>query len=236
MKLSLPSAWRERLESPLTWHYAGLAVMIAVAIALGARFGMDWSATNSSSADALSSKQTELHVLNLQTAPLRGLDRRVAESRNQIHGFYARRVPANYSSISGELGDLGVKSGVRVTRVQYTQGAPTGDLTEVSMDAGVSGSYPQLMHFVNGLERSQTFFVIRTMSLTGQQGGLVNLRLRVSTWLRTADAAGLPPATNQSGQPGQPGQNGPGQSGKAPSPDDRSGNQAAPAPPGREAE
>jgi hypothetical protein len=33
------------------------------------------------------------------------------------------------------------------------------------------------------------------MALTGQQGGLVNLRLRVSTWLRPADAAasGLPP-------------------------------------------
>jgi hypothetical protein len=28
------------------------------------------------------------------------------------------------------------------------------------------------------------FFVIRGMQLTGQQGGLVNLRLRVSTWLR----------------------------------------------------
>ena len=35
------------------------------------------------------------------------------------------------------------------------------------------------------------------MALTGQQGGLVNLRLRVSTWLRPADAAasGLAPDT-----------------------------------------
>ena len=56
------------------------------------------------------------------------------------------------------------------------------------MDAGISGEYPQIMRFVNGLERDQTFFVIRTMALTGQQGGLVNLRLRVSTWLRPADA------------------------------------------------
>ena len=62
------------------------------------------------------------------------------------------------------------------------------------MDAGISGNYPQIMHFVNSLERDQTFFVIRAMALTGQQGGLVNLRLRVSTWLRPADAeaSGLP--------------------------------------------
>jgi hypothetical protein len=47
---------------------------------------------------------------------------------------------------------------------------------------------------VNSIERDHIFFVIRAMSLTGQQGGLVNLRLRISTWLRPADAAasGLP--------------------------------------------
>ena len=63
------------------------------------------------------------------------------------------------------------------------------------MEAGISGEYPQIMRFVNSLERDQTFFVIRTMALTGQQGGLVNLRLNVSTWLRRADAeaSGLPP-------------------------------------------
>ena len=67
------------------------------------------------------------------------------------------------------------------------------------MDAGISGEYPQIMRFVNGLERDQTFFVIRAMALTGQQGGLVNLRLRVSTWLRPADAAasGLPPTPSR---------------------------------------
>ena len=51
------------------------------------------------------------------------------------------------------------------------------------------------MLFADGLERDEIFFVIRAMSLTGQQGGMVNLRLRVSTWLRPADAAasGSPP-------------------------------------------
>jgi type IV pilus assembly protein PilO len=133
--------------------------------------------------------------LQLQTAPLRGLDARVDESRRQMLAFYDKRIPQNYSSIATEIGNLEVKSGVRLSRVLYTQGVPQGDLTEISLDAGVSGEYPQIMRFVNGLERDQTFFVIRAMALTGQQGGLVNLRLRVSTWLRAADAAnsGLPP-------------------------------------------
>jgi hypothetical protein len=57
------------------------------------------------------------------------------------------------------------------------------------------------MRFLNGLERDQTFFIIRSMQLTGQQGGTVNLRLQLSTWLRPADAeaSGLPPTP----QPGE---------------------------------
>jgi hypothetical protein len=36
------------------------------------------------------------------------------------------------------------------------------------------------------------------MAFTGQQGGLVNLRLRVSTWLRPADVpSGLPPTPSE---------------------------------------
>jgi hypothetical protein len=189
------SPWRERLASPLTWHYAGFAVLLLLVIALAVRLGLDWAATNGRSTDALVGKQVELKALDLQTAPLRGLDNRVKDSRSQLEAFYSKRIPPNYSSIATRIGDLQVKSGVRLSRVQYTQGPPGSDLTEISMDAGISGAYPEIMRFINSLERDKTFFVIRAMALTGQQGGLVNLRLRVSTWLRPADAtaSGLPP-------------------------------------------
>ncbi len=190
------SNMRERLTSPLTWHIAGVVVLAMVVIGLAVRLGLDWAATNSTSTDALASKQIQLKALELQTAPLRGLDQRVADSREQMLAFYAKRIPVNYSSILTRVGDLEVKSGVRLSRVLYTQGPTTGDLTEISMDAGLSGEYPQIMRFVNGLERDQTFFVVRAMALTGQQAGMVNLRLRVSTWMRAGDAAhsGIPQA------------------------------------------
>jgi len=104
------------------------------------------------------------------------------------------RFPNMSVELGARIGELGVKSGVRLTRVQYAQGPPGSDFTEISMDAGITGDYPQIMRFVNDLERDRNFFVSRALSLTGQQGGMVNLRLRVSTWLRPADAAasGLP--------------------------------------------
>lgn len=208
------SPWRERLASPLTWHYAGFTVMLVLVIGLGVRLGLDWAATNDRSSDALVGKQVELKALDLQTTPLRGLDQRVEESRSQIQDFYSRRIPPNYSSIASRIGDLQVKSGVRLSRVQYTQGPAGSYLTEISMDASISGAYPEIMRFVNSLERDQTFFVIRAMALTGQQGGMVSLRLRVSTWLRPADAAasGLPP-TPEAGDTSMP-QAGPSSGGK----------------------
>jgi hypothetical protein len=58
------------------------------------------------------------------------------------------------------------------------------------------------MRFVNSLERDQMFFVIRAMQLAGQQGGQVNLRLRVSTWLRPADVPSGLPLTPKLGEDG----------------------------------
>jgi type IV pilus assembly protein PilO len=209
-----PSTFRERLTSPLTWHIAGFAVLLVLAVFLAVRLGFDWAAMNSRSSEVLAGKQTQLKVLEIQTAPLHGLDQRVQKTREQIDAFYKKRIPSDYSVISSRIGELAVTSGVRLSRVQYAQEKPGVELTEISMDAGISGDYPSILRFINSLERDRIFFIIRGMSLTGQQGGLVNLRLRVSTWLRPADAeaSGLPmapsagdesPAAHHSGKEGE---------------------------------
>lgn len=187
-----PVTKREWLSSPLTWHYVGLGVLILIVLLLAVRLGMDWAATDSSSSGALANRQIELKTLELQTAPLRGLDQRVVDARKQIQEFYEKRVPANYSSISMQIGDLATKTGVHVSRLAYNPGATTGDLTEISLDSSITGEYPQIMHFVNGLERDKAFFIIRAMAFTGQQGGQVSLRLRLSTWMRPSDVPAMP--------------------------------------------
>ena len=183
---------RERLFSPVGLHAVGFTILAIATVVLGIRVGLDWRATSSSNMDAMAGKQLELRMLQLQPAPLRGLDKKVSLSREQIDDFYAKRIPPSYSSIAERLGELKAKGPVNLTTLQYTQAKGSGDLIEIRMNAGVSGDYPAIMRFVNGLERSQTFFVIRAMALTGQQSGTVNLRLEVSTWLRPADAVGIP--------------------------------------------
>lgn len=185
---------RERLFSRFGLHAAGFGLLAIAVIVLGVRVGLDWSATSGSSQQEMADRQMQLKTLQVQTAPLRGLDKRVVVSRTQIDNFYAKRVPPSYSAVLERLGQLQAKSQVQLSRVQYTPLPGSGDLTEIRMDAGLSGTYPAIMRFINDLERDQTFFVIRAMALTGQQNGTVNLRLQFSTWMRPGDAPHAPPA------------------------------------------
>lgn len=198
------TTWREHLASPLTWHYAGFAVLLVATIALGVRFGLDWAAISTHTHDTILDRQIHLHALKAETEPLRGLDKRLVKTSDQIKTFYSTRIPANYSTIATQIGDLAVSSGVRLTSVRYGQRAPANNLSEIVIDAGITGEYPQIMKFINSIERNKIFFVITGMSLTGQQAGSVNLRLQLSTWLRPADAAasGLPPAPEPGQEPG----------------------------------
>jgi hypothetical protein len=87
-----------------------------------------------------------------------------------------------------ELGNLNKKAGVRLTGVQYVftpaLAGSAGELTDLQIDARLSGDYRPLVQFINSLERDKMFFVINGVTLTGQQTGTVNLRLRLTTYLR----------------------------------------------------
>ncbi len=60
---------------------------------------------------------------------------------------------------------------MRRTRTSYVQTPGVAGLAEVRIDTSLSGEYAPLMHYINGLERSKTFFIINGLTLTGQQGG-----------------------------------------------------------------
>jgi type IV pilus assembly protein PilO len=197
--MSRISKLREGLFSALGLHLVAFGILAIVTLVLMVRVGLDWRTTSASNTEALAAKQSSLKLLELQTKPLRGLDKKVDLSRTEISQLYAERVPPSYSAILERLGQVASKGPVSLTRVVYTPRPGSGDLTEIRMDVGLIGEYPAIMRFVNGIERSPTFFVIRQMSLTGQSSGLVNLRLQVSTWLRPGDVPKDLPASPDAG-------------------------------------
>ena len=199
---------RSTFSSPMLWHWTGVGILSIAVLALVIRLGYALTVSDTGANRVLETKKAQLETLTQDTVPLRGLDKRVAATRGQIQAFYDQRIPASYSLLATRIAELETKSGVQLSHLSYTQGAPSPglDLTEISMEASISGGYPQMMRFVNGLERDQIFFVIRAMQLNGQQVGPANLRLKVSTWLRSADAAasGLPPTGSGEGAASAP--------------------------------
>jgi type IV pilus assembly protein PilO len=198
------------LLTAMNLHFAGVAALAVITLYLAIHLFLTWNGLKANDAEALAAQHQRLVAAEIAARPLRGIDAKVAKSTDDADQFYADRLPYATSQVAAELGRLTHQQNVRLTRVQYAY-APvlTGDdeLTEVRMDAGVSGDYRPVVQFVNALERDPMFFVINGINLTGQQTGQVNLRIRLTTFLREPDAdemahgAALTPAEGDAAAP-----------------------------------
>lgn len=205
MKLSDPIKLPSGVASLLNLHIAGVALLVILNIVLLARLGLAFRDLGSSRQDQLQAAQVQLTQLEAQDKRLRDLPAKVDLSRKNADKFYAERIPANYSSILADLGELALKDNVRLTRAGYSQAPAIEGLVELRIDANLAGDYGGVMNFINGLERDKTLYVIHALTLTGQQEGKVNLRLRLTTYLHAKDAIDLPPSSEpESDQPTAP--------------------------------
>jgi hypothetical protein len=184
------------LLRPLNLHWAGVALFAAVNLYLLVQMGLLWRSASNHSAAAFSQQRVELKTAELAAQPLRGLDAKLARSTEEADKFSRQRLPASDSEVAAELGVLTKKENVRLTRAQYPHApalAGTADeLTEVRIEATLSGDYRSLVQFINSLERDKLFFVITGVTLTSQQSGTVNLGLRLTTYERRVNS--LPPS------------------------------------------
>ncbi len=176
----------------LNLHFAGACLLALINVYLLLHLFLVWRQTANNDADALAEQTVQRETAEIAAQPLRGLDVKLKKATEDADRFSDKRLPFADSQVLAELGALAKKQNVKLTRVQYPQ-APvlTGtahEMTEVRMDASLSGDYRPLVQFVNALERDKVFFVIDGVTLSGQQSGTVGLRLRLTTYLRPAHA------------------------------------------------
>ena len=179
------------LLTAVNLHYAGVAALLVIVLYMVLHLLFLSQSLKSHNADALSQQRTLLTTARLQAQPLRGLDTKITASTQDADAFYTERLPYAYSQVLSELGHLTQKSNVRLANVQYAQQpvlSGANALTELHMDASVSGDYRPIVEFINGLERDKMFFLVNGINLSGQQTGMVNLRIRLTTYLRAPNA------------------------------------------------
>lgn len=176
------------LLTRLNIYYAGVGILALVNIYLLVHIAFVWRAASGQNAAAVEQQTVAMRAAQIATKPLQGLDAKLTKATADADQFYSERLPSADSEVIAELGTLAKKQGVNLTRVQYAPSpvmtGSAGELTQLRMDASASGDYRSLMLFINGLERDKMFFLIRGVTLTGEQGGTVGLRLGLVTYLR----------------------------------------------------
>jgi type IV pilus assembly protein PilO len=169
---------------------ATLAVVDVLAIAV---FFSPLVGSETSRREDLAQHWKELQQKTREVEPLRGLDKKIPLARKQIDEFYAQRLPAQDSAISADLGRVAAQSGVKIGSIKYSMKDKDKDpesagTRRVEIEADLAGDYLQLVRFINALERDQLFFLVDSVSLGGEQGGVVKLELKLETYLKTGTA------------------------------------------------
>lgn len=182
------SNWKNIRTTAQHWHYAALFLLILLNLVLAVRLVFAWDRAKAGDTAQIEERQSEYRAMQLKTRPLRGLDKKIQQAKLDQQAFYEKRFPSTDSEVLKELGVLAVKNNVLLARGQYAHGKPNQGLVELQMDTSLSGDYAPTVRFINGLERDKIFFLIRDIALTGQQNGVVSLRMRLTTYLH-ADAA-----------------------------------------------
>ncbi|HLJ28074.1 MAG TPA: hypothetical protein VKY85_15290 [Candidatus Angelobacter sp.] len=129
----------------------------------------------------------ELTIKTRDVAPLRGIDKKLVETRAAIDKFYAERILGRWSQISNEIHKLAQENGVTLQAIHYkAEDAGLSSLQRVDVETGVAGDYVKIAHFINALERDKLLFLINQVSFTGQPTGTVQLQIKFETFLKEA--------------------------------------------------
>jgi len=136
-----------------------------------------------------------------EVVPLRGIDKKIVEARGEISDFYETRFPAVQSSVPEALGKIASTHSVKMDLAKYesktdpkaetrtggndnTAAALAVGLRPVQIEAGFTGTYPNMMRFINELERAKTFFIVDSVNLGESQGGDVKLQMKLETYVK----------------------------------------------------
>ncbi len=175
-----------RVFTTLNVHLAVVFFLLAFDLILGTKLLVAWHQGHSDETAQYDADLRTYAQLQSQAARLQALPGQLTSSRTQADAFIDSRIPASDSVLLNELGTLTTHNHVRLSRAAYPVGPAIPGIVEARVDANVTGEYTQVMHFLNEVERDKNhaFFIIRSVTLTGQQGGMVNLRVRMTTYLR----------------------------------------------------
>jgi hypothetical protein len=146
------------------------------------------------SAQELSEQALEMHsqirqqqgVLERTRVLVSKIESGRGEGDRFMGSYFLPRRPA-YSAIVGELSDLASQAKITprdsAWALEPVEGSDTLDMLQIS--ANFEGTYPDLVHFMNLLDKSNRLLIIESLNATPQQtGGRLNVMLKLDTFVQ----------------------------------------------------
>jgi hypothetical protein len=145
--------------------------------------------------------QAEFDAQNLQLKLIRGdikskqdIKDHMPATRKDCEKFEQSLPPEStgYSFVTAELDEIAKRSGLQILNRGFKQKEiPDRGMVEVSIEATVSGDYGSVVRFVNGLQRSNSFYVVDGLALASDTRneaatGAIRVGLHVRTYFRVA--------------------------------------------------
>lgn len=166
----------------------GLGVLFAADVALGGF--LYWQSQQTSG-------QAHSHVLALeiQSKKLQADVERGERIRNSLipdgeacEKFYHSNFldsSTGYSAIDADLSSIASKAGVHADSVSFRPKEFAGQgVTEISISEDIEGDYPAILQFINGLEGSDNFYLLKSLTLDSASTGGIRLKLDLATYFR----------------------------------------------------
>lgn len=195
-------------NDPRTTARVGLGILLAINLAAA------WFVYNplGGSADEMEARLTDLQkqVAQRQATLKHSKDLAAKIDKGRVQGdeflgkYFLSR-PTTYSTLVGELNQLAKSAGVKPKEQAYNEEEVEGseELGMLSITAGYEGTYADLLHFLQEIDKANRLVIIESLAASPQQGsGVLNISLRLNTFIREtplSQMAGLTPAAGEGG-------------------------------------
>lgn len=172
-----------------------LTAKIALACVLAIDVGLvvvNWrAASQSAQAQAMERAQLQqkLKLLRADVQKGREIEKRLPNVTQECDDFYQKDLLPESSgdtAVISDIGQIARNAGVQTGGVQLQEKeVKDRGLKEVHISGSVQGSYQNLIHLIDGIERSPHFYLLEGLTLNSENSGVVKLQIVLRTYFRT---------------------------------------------------
>ena len=169
-----------------------LVLLITADIGLGAYTWKLASAGTAQQELVLLTRNRDLLKKDIQRA--QEIRARIPDIQKDCDAFEQSLLPESkvYSTVTAELSSLAAKSNLRLANKSFHSKEVKGhNLTELEINALVTGDYRGVVRFLNGLQRSTNFYAVEELSARSEAKenaarGTLRVEIHIKTYVRAA--------------------------------------------------